>query len=68
MWIKSWKELIEWVYNNSNACLFESNRSEIQQTEQKNELKKYYKNITTVRSQSLDDTIQKKRQLLLCLK
>jgi len=66
-WIKNWKELIAWVYKNSNACLFETNGDKIQQAEQKNELKKYY-NITIVRAQSLDDLTQKKRELLLCLK
>jgi len=65
-WIKNWKELVAWVYKNSNACLFETNKNN--QQEHINELKKYYKTIEIIRTQSLDDLIQKKRQLLICLK
>ena len=68
MWIKNWKELIAWVYKNSNSCLFETNGEKLEQQEQKSELKKHYNNIKTIRSQSLDDLTQNKRELLLCLK
>ena len=66
VWIKNWKELIKWVYNNSDKCLFETNKNF--QKEHIDELKKFYKNIEIIRTQSHDDSIQKKRQLLLCIK
>jgi SAM-dependent methyltransferase len=68
MWIEKWRELIKWVYENSDVCLFETNGTESQQFDQKNELLKYYKNIITIRTQSDDDVSQKRRELLLCLK
>jgi hypothetical protein len=66
MWIKKWKELIEWVYKNSNACLFETNGKKLEQQEQIDFLKTIYKKVFVIHEKSLDDKIQIKRKLLFC--
>lgn len=68
MWIKNWKELIEWVYNNSNHCLFETNGKSHVQEEQINFLKKLYKQVEIIHESSDDDIGQKKRKTVWCSK
>ena len=68
MWIKDWKSLVEWVYNNSNHCLFETNGKKEQQHEQINFLKSLYKKVTITHEVSADDPGQKKRKTVWCSK
>jgi SAM-dependent methyltransferase len=66
MWLKNWKELIEFVHKISNQLLFESNGSDEQQEEQINFLKATYREVSLINEISDDDPLQKKRKLLLC--
>lgn len=68
MWIKPWKELISWVSNNCEYCLFETNGKDHQQQEQINFLNQKFKSVQILSEQSLDDPTQKKRKLLWCSK
>ena len=68
MWIKNWKELILWVYKNSNHCLFETNGKFSLQEEQFNFLKSVYREVTIIHEYSNDDPGQKKRKTLWCSK
>lgn len=68
MWIKDWKSLVKWVYENSNHCLFETNGKKEQQQEQIDFLKSLYKDVTITHNQSLDDNSQKKRMTVWCSK
>lgn len=66
MWLKNWKELIRFVQKISETLLFESNGSDEQQKGQINFLKSIYKEVLLVNEISDDDSLQKKRKLLLC--
>ena len=68
MWIKSWKELISWVYDNSNYCLFETNGKKHLQTEQFEYLKSLYASVELIHKRSDDDPKQKKRSTYWCSK
>ncbi|WP_434303295.1 hypothetical protein [Clostridium botulinum] len=66
MWIKNWKEVIKFISTISDNLLFETNGTEKQQSEQIEELKKYYKNIQLIEKVSNDDPGQPYRMLVLC--
>jgi SAM-dependent methyltransferase len=66
MWIKPWKELIAWVKQNSNYCLFETNGKSKQQAEQIDYLNKTFRSVEILAESSQDDPKQKKRKLLWC--
>ena len=66
MWIKSWKETIRWVSQNSKHCLFETNGTKEQQNDQIDELSRYYDNVMLINEKSLDDPKQHNRRLYLC--
>jgi len=68
MWIKPWKELITWVHNNSDHCLFETNGKKDQQQAQIDFLKQIYRSVEILAERSDDDPGQKKRKLLWCSK
>ena len=67
MWIKNWKQVIDYVTSISSKLIFESNGSDKQQLEQINYLKKKYKDVQLIREQSIDDPSQKKRKLYYCV-
>lgn len=66
MWIKTWREVIDFSAKLAPQMLFESNGTPEQQTEQVDYLKKVYRTVERVREQSDDDPSQKNRQLFLC--
>lgn len=66
MWIKPWKELVAWVKQNSNYCLFETNGKSKQQAEQIDYLNKTFRSVEILAESSQDDPKQKKRKLLWC--
>lgn len=66
MWIKPWKELVVWVKQNSNYCLFETNGKSKQQAEQIDYLNKTFRSVEILAESSQDDPKQKKRKLLWC--
>lgn len=66
MWITKWKELMTWVKNNSNHCLFESNGNKQQQREQIEFLNQNFSEVKLINEQSFDDPNQKNRKLYLC--
>lgn len=68
MWIKNWREVVLWVKDNSNYCLFETNGNKKQQEEQINFLKSTFKEVTMLSEKSSDDPNMKKRKLLWCKK
>jgi len=68
MWIKNWENLIAWVYQNSNYCLFETNGKSAEQIKQIEVLKSFYKKVDIIRETSDDDPKQKKRSTLWCQK
>lgn len=63
MWIKNWKEVINFAHSVSKSMLFESNGTDQQQAEQLEYLKAKYKSIEHLSSQSDDDPKQKRRKL-----
>lgn len=66
MWVKNWKELLNFVKEISTELLFESNGNDQQQQEQINYLKKIYTDVDLINEISDDDPLQKNRKLLLC--
>ncbi len=66
MWVKNWKELIDFCKGISKKLLFETNGSEKQQKEQIEYLYSIYKNVVLINEISNDDPLQKKRKLFLC--
>ena len=68
MWVKDWKSLVRWVYENSNHCLFETNGKKEQQKEQIDFLKSLYKDVTITHETSEDDPGQRKRKTVWCTK
>lgn len=65
MWIKSWKNLIDWCAKSSNSMLFESNGSAQQQKEQLAYIQDSFSKVEMCSEQSLDDTGQSQRKLFL---
>jgi SAM-dependent methyltransferase len=66
MWIKNWKEVIDFSVNISDKLIFESNGKAEQQEEQINYLKRIYSKVELIHERSEDDPSQKMRQLLYC--
>ncbi len=66
MWIKNWREVIEFCSRFAPYMLFESNGSDQQQDGQFDCLKKNFKTVTTLQDTSEDDSGQKKRRLYFC--
>jgi len=66
MWIKNWREVIDYAHKISNTLLFESNGSKKGQLMQIGYLKSKYKNVHLIKDKSDDDPIQKNRGLYLC--
>lgn len=66
MWIKNWRNVIDYAYTVSNALLFESNGSKKGQLIQIDYLRSKYKNVHLIKDKSDDDPIQKNRGLYLC--
>lgn len=66
MWIKNWREVIDFVCDVSTCLLFESNGSPEQQNEQIEYLKTKYRSVDLLAGQSLDDLSQKSRRLYFC--
>ncbi len=68
MWLKNWKDVIDFTYKSSDSLLFETNGSTEQQDEQVAYLQKCYSKVDLLSASSEDDPKQKKRKLLLCSK
>lgn len=68
MWIKNWKELIDYCYELSNEMIFETNGSNEQQNSQINYLNHKYQKVEIHSEFSDDDLKQKNRKLLICIK
>lgn len=68
MWIKNWKQLIDWCANSSDYMLFESNGSVRQQKEQLKYIEKRYCRVQMCAEQSFDDPGQSQRKLFLASK
>lgn len=66
MWIKNWRDVIQFARSMSDNMLFESNGVEQQQREQEEYLRSCYASVTMVRESSTDDPRQKQRRLFLC--
>jgi len=66
MWIKNWRQVIDFAVEVSRQMLFESNGSVEQQTEQVDYLRVKYRDVQLLSGQSLDDRSQKSRCLYLC--
>jgi SAM-dependent methyltransferase len=66
MWIRNWREVIDKCRQLAPNLLFETNGSDEEQAEQKAYLASCYPRIVVVRSDSPDDPLQPRRQLLLC--
>ena len=66
MWIKNWKEVIDFSAKVSPKMIFESNGNPQQQEEQIDYLKKTYKNVDIINETSEDDSSQKLRKLIYC--
>lgn len=65
MWIKNWKQLINWCANSCSQMLFESNGSVRQQRQQLTYLESRYANVQMCAAQSYDDPGQSQRKLYL---
>jgi bifunctional DNA-binding transcriptional regulator/antitoxin component of YhaV-PrlF toxin-antitoxin module len=63
MWIKNWKEVIDFAQSKSHSMLFESNGTPEQQQEQINYLRSRYRQIDALAETSEDDPNQKLRKL-----
>lgn len=63
MWIKNWREVVDFAADVSNALLFESNGSDQQQDEQLAYLRRQFRKVTVLAGSSEDDTHQKRRKL-----
>lgn len=68
MWIKNWKELVTWVSQNADHCLFETNGKKEQQQEQIDFLKTVFREVKITHKTSEDDPGQKKRMTVWCSK
>jgi len=66
MWIKNWKDVIQYSYDISPALLFETNGNKSQQDDQLNFLQSLYNSIQIISETSEDDKTQKNRSLVLC--
>jgi hypothetical protein len=66
MWIKKWRELIDFISINSIILFIETNGSEKQQKEQLEYCKMKFKKITNLYEKSYDDVGQHNRKLYMC--
>lgn len=65
MWLKNWREVVDFAASVSEAVLFESNGSDQQQDEQIAYLKSVCRSIEMLAEESADDPGQKRRRLVL---
>jgi len=68
MWFNNWKDVVKFVYDHSDALLFESNGKVEQQDEQIAYLNELYSRVDLLAATSEDDPRQKRRKLLICYK
>lgn len=66
MWLKNWREVLEFAVRISSSMLFETNGSLHQQAEQHAELARHYSAITQLTEASEDDPGQRNRRLYYC--
>jgi len=66
MWLKNWKEIIDFAALKAPHLLFESNGSVQQQKDQHRYLKSKYHTVTLVNKASNDDPGVKERKLYFC--
>jgi len=66
MWIKKWKELIDFLKNNVEIIIFESNGTAIQQNEQIQYLKTKFTKVQLVSENSYDNIVPTGRKLFIC--
>jgi Methyltransferase domain len=65
MWLKNWRQVIDFAHSKSNSMLFETNGSPLQQEQQINYLRAKYSVVNMLSEISDDDPIQKFRKLFL---
>lgn len=68
MWIRKWKELINYIHTYSNILFIETNGSDQQQIDQLLYCKSKYREVKQLYERSEDDPGQKKRKLYICRK
>jgi SAM-dependent methyltransferase len=67
-WIKQWQNVVNFIYEHSNALLFESNGSKKMQEQERDFLAKKYTKVQLIKQQSDDDKKGYKRKLYICFK
>lgn len=65
MWLKHWREVINFAQSKSSLMLFETNGTSSQQQQQLDYLRTKYKRLELISETSEDDAQQKNRKLLL---
>jgi hypothetical protein len=68
MWLKKWKNVIDYIHNISDILLIETNGTTEQQSEQIQYINHKYTNVKILYDKSLDDKGQPNRKLYLCKK
>ena len=72
LWVKRWKEVVEYCYNISDTLIYESNGDDRFQLEQQSFLRTLYSDVKLLAEKSMDDNRKdaqsKKRMLFICQK
>ena len=66
MWIKKWRELLDFISVNSDVLFIETNGTKKQQMEQLEYCRSKYTNVKNLYEKSLDDKGQHNRKLYMC--
>jgi hypothetical protein len=66
MWLRNWREVVEFCAGLSSSMLFETNGTRDQQTAQMEHLRGLYSSVSLLTESSDDDPGQKRRQLIYC--
>lgn len=66
MWINKWKELINFIGQNSKILFIETNGTSLEQKEQIEHCKLNFNSVVNIYKKSLDDNDQQNRQLYIC--
>jgi hypothetical protein len=66
MWIKKWRQLIDYIRERNSVLFIETNGSQVQQLEQLQYCQSKYTNVKILYDRSDDDPGQKKRKLYMC--
>src|SRR5690606_3860648 len=66
MWLKNWREVVQFASRISQSMLFETNGTAEQQESQREQLTACYHTVTQISAASEDDPRQRNRRLYLC--